>query len=75
MELRRREGISGIDEKASRQKDPHVEAERRVGGPVSSDPNCLFCKIVRGEIPARKVHEDDEFWRSTTSGRSRRCIS
>jgi phosphoribosyl-ATP pyrophosphohydrolase len=29
MELRRREGISGIDEKASRQKDPHVEAERR----------------------------------------------
>ena len=29
MELRRREGISGIDEKASRQKDSHVEAERR----------------------------------------------
>jgi histidine triad (HIT) family protein len=22
--------------------------------------NCLFCKIVRGQIPARKVHEDDE---------------
>lgn len=22
--------------------------------------NCLFCKIVRGEIPARKVFEDDE---------------
>jgi histidine triad (HIT) family protein len=21
--------------------------------------NCLFCKIARGEIPARKVHEDD----------------
>ncbi|MBL8399184.1 MAG: histidine triad nucleotide-binding protein [Candidatus Accumulibacter sp.] len=21
--------------------------------------DCLFCKIVRGEIPARKVHEDD----------------
>ncbi len=21
--------------------------------------NCLFCKIVRGEIPARKVYEDD----------------
>lgn len=20
---------------------------------------CIFCKIVRGEIPARKVHEDD----------------
>ena len=21
--------------------------------------NCLFCKIVRGEIPSRKVYEDD----------------
>lgn len=24
-----------------------------------SDPDCLFCKIVAGEIPATKVHEDD----------------
>ena len=23
------------------------------------DPNCLFCKIVAGEIPSTKVHEDD----------------
>ncbi len=22
--------------------------------------NCLFCKIVRGEIPCNKVYEDDE---------------
>ena len=22
--------------------------------------DCLFCKIARGEIPARKVHEDEE---------------
>ena len=22
--------------------------------------DCIFCKIVRGEIPARKVYEDDE---------------
>jgi histidine triad (HIT) family protein len=22
--------------------------------------NCLFCKIARGEIPCRKVYEDDE---------------
>ena len=22
--------------------------------------DCVFCKIVRGEIPARKVYEDDE---------------
>ena len=24
-----------------------------------SDPNCLFCRIIRGEIPSKKVHEDD----------------
>ena len=23
-------------------------------------PDCLFCRIVRGEIPARKVYEDDQ---------------
>lgn len=22
--------------------------------------NCLFCKIIKGEIPANKVYEDDE---------------
>ncbi len=22
--------------------------------------NCLFCKIAEGQIPSRKVHEDDE---------------
>jgi histidine triad (HIT) family protein len=22
--------------------------------------NCIFCKIVRGEIPSRKVYEDDD---------------
>ena len=25
-----------------------------------SDPNCLFCKIVAGEIPANKVYEDED---------------
>jgi histidine triad (HIT) family protein len=23
--------------------------------------NCLFCKIVEGDIPSKKVYEDDEF--------------
>ena len=27
--------------------------------PVASDPNCLFCKIVAGTIPATKLHEDE----------------
>ena len=26
----------------------------------SSDPNCIFCRIVAGQIPSRKVHEDDQ---------------
>lgn len=25
---------------------------------MSVDPACLFCKIVAGEIPSRKIHED-----------------
>lgn len=25
------------------------------------DPNCIFCKIVAGEIPSYKVYEDDNF--------------
>lgn len=24
--------------------------------------NCLFCKIARGEIPSKKVYEDEEFF-------------
>jgi histidine triad (HIT) family protein len=27
---------------------------------MSSDPNCLFCKIVAGQIPAKKVYEDED---------------
>jgi histidine triad (HIT) family protein len=23
-------------------------------------PDCLFCKIVRGDIPSRKIYEDDD---------------
>jgi histidine triad (HIT) family protein len=23
------------------------------------DPNCIFCKIVAGQIPSKKVHEDE----------------
>jgi histidine triad (HIT) family protein len=27
---------------------------------MSHDPDCLFCKIVQGQIPSRKVYEDDD---------------
>ncbi len=27
---------------------------------VNHDPNCLFCKIIAGQIPSRKVYEDDQ---------------
>jgi histidine triad (HIT) family protein len=27
---------------------------------MSSDPSCIFCKIVAGAIPSRKVHEDED---------------
>jgi histidine triad (HIT) family protein len=27
--------------------------------PTGFDPSCLFCRIVVGEIPSTRVHEDD----------------
>jgi histidine triad (HIT) family protein len=27
---------------------------------MSHDPDCIFCKIVAGQIPSRKAYEDDE---------------
>ena len=27
---------------------------------MAYDSNCIFCKIVRGELPSRKVYEDDD---------------
>ena len=26
-----------------------------------TDPNCIFCKIVKGEIPSHKVYEDENY--------------
>ena len=27
---------------------------------MSLDQNCIFCKIIRGEIPSQKVYEDND---------------
>jgi len=27
---------------------------------MAADPDCLFCKIVAGELPATRVHEDEQ---------------
>ena len=29
---------------------------------VDHDPNCLFCKIIKGKIPCKKVYEDEELF-------------
>jgi len=26
------------------------------------DPNCIFCKIIAGQIPSKKVYEDDDIF-------------
>ena len=33
-----------------------------MSGAIPHDPDCLFCKIVAGQIPSRKVHEDEELF-------------
>jgi histidine triad (HIT) family protein len=27
---------------------------------MSTDPNCIFCKIVAGQIPGKRIYEDED---------------
>ncbi len=29
---------------------------------LHSDPSCIFCKIIAGQIPSKKVYEDEEIY-------------
>jgi len=47
-------------------RDPHVHplkaATKRIFNSASVPPeNCVFCKIVRGDLPSHKVYEDDKY--------------
>ena len=32
------------------------------GTHAAHDPNCIFCKIIAGQIPSKKVFEDEEIF-------------
>lgn len=36
-----------------------TQADRGAGPALHTDPNCVFCKIIAGELPSRMVYTDD----------------
>ena len=52
-ELDRREGTSGLDEKAARSELMPIDPTQPYDG------DNIFAKILRGEIPCNKVYEDE----------------
>ena len=41
---------------------------------MHTDPNCIFCKIVAGKIPSKKVYEDEEIFAFHDINPWARCI-
>ena len=33
-----------------------------MSAPRTTDPACIFCRIARGEIPSKKVYEDEDMF-------------
>lgn len=29
---------------------------------MNSDPSCIFCKIIQGELPSHKIYEDENYF-------------
>jgi histidine triad (HIT) family protein len=56
--------------KLAKIKLDHLARHREVRSDVATypkptmhtDPNCIFCKIVAGKIPSKKVYEDEEIF-------------
>ena len=35
-------------------------SESQAARQVAADPDCIFCKVLRGEIPSKKLYEDED---------------
>jgi histidine triad (HIT) family protein len=59
----RHHAVTGFRGPRRHHRRPATAAIQRQEDPMSEE--CLFCKIIKGDIPARKLYEDDKllaFW-------------
>ncbi|QDD12658.1 histidine triad nucleotide-binding protein [Candidatus Methylopumilus rimovensis] len=42
------------------EKAPQVLKRKKVGPGKPNNMNCIFCKIIEGSIPSKKIFENDE---------------
>jgi hypothetical protein len=74
-ELARREGLSGLEEKGCPQGLNVLRTSSPLFPRSTALDNCIFCKIAAGQIPSKKIYEDEDLLAFKTSTRPRRCIS